>query len=92
MFVSLSHLILALALASSIVVVAVPLAPITKEPSPIQGGPEPEVYAPRDSAQLDTFETINLSAPLPAQDAEGYPQIYKTHKLLLTQLFHTRCT
>ena len=91
MFASLTHLIIALALASSIVV-AVPLAPIVREPYPGQGGPGPEVYAPRDSAQLDTFETINLSAPLPAQDAEGYPQIYKIYKLLLTQLFHARCT
>jgi hypothetical protein len=77
MLTSLAYFIVALALASSILVAAIPLAPLTIEPYPTR-------RAVQENTNRDVLEDIHFESPLPTPTSEGDPPNTPIYTLLFT--------
>jgi hypothetical protein len=77
MLTSLAYFIVALALASSILVAAIPLAPLTIEPYPTR-------RAVQENTNRDVFEDIHFESPLPTPTSEGDSPNTPIYTLLFT--------
>jgi hypothetical protein len=77
MLASLAYFIVALALASSILVAAIPLAPLTIEPYPTR-------RAVQENTNRDVLEDIHFESPLPTPTSEGDPPNTPIYTLLFT--------